>query len=159
MAVRDHEGKLVVHTAWGTEWRPFGLPRRKRPLRSVVLNDGISDYIQQDVKAFLGRRQWYADRGTLSTYRHISSTKCHSQGIPYRRGYLLHGPPGSGKTSFIQALAGSLSYDICVLNLSQRGLGDDKLNHLLTHAPERSFVLIEDIDAAFNKRVQTSEDG
>lgn len=81
------------------------------------------------------------------------------QGIPYRRGYLLHGPPGSGKSSFIQALAGSLSYDICLLNLSERGLGDDKLNHLLSNAVERSFVLIEDIDAAFNKRVQTSEDG
>jgi len=80
-------------------------------------------------------------------------------GIPYRRGYLLHGPPGSGKTSFIQALAGSLSYDICLLNLSERGLTDDKLFHLLSNAPERSFVLIEDIDAAFNKRVQTSEDG
>ena len=82
-----------------------------------------------------------------------------SSGIPYRRGYLLHGPPGSGKSSFIQALAGSLSYDICVLNLSERGLADDKLIHLLSNVPERSFVLIEDIDAAFNKRVQTSEDG
>ena len=81
------------------------------------------------------------------------------EGIPYRRGYLLHGPPGSGKSSFIQALAGSLSYDIALLNLSERGLADDKLIHLLSNAPERSFVLIEDIDAAFNKRVQTSEDG
>ena len=80
-------------------------------------------------------------------------------GIPYRRGYLLHGPPGSGKSSFIQALAGSLSYDICLLNLSERGLGDDKLNHLLSNAIDRSIILIEDIDAAFNKRVQTSEDG
>ncbi len=80
-------------------------------------------------------------------------------GIPYRRGYLLHGPPGSGKTSFIQALAGSLSYNICLLNLSERGLTDDKLNHLLGLAPERSFILLEDVDAAFNKRVQTSEDG
>jgi chaperone BCS1 len=81
------------------------------------------------------------------------------QGIPYRRGYLLHGPPGSGKSSFIQALAGSLSYDICLLNLSERGLTDDKLNYLMSNAPERSFILIEDVDAAFNKRVQTSEDG
>ena len=80
-------------------------------------------------------------------------------GIPYRRGYLLHGPPGSGKSSFIQALAGSLGYDICLLNLSERGLADDKLIHLLSNAPERSIILIEDVDAAFNKRVQTGEDG
>jgi chaperone BCS1 len=82
-----------------------------------------------------------------------------AEGIPYRRGYLLHGPSGSGKSSFIQALAGALSYDICLLNLSERGLTYDKLNHLLSNAPERSFILIEDVDAAFNKRVQTSEDG
>ncbi|KAI0064556.1 mitochondrial chaperone BCS1 [Artomyces pyxidatus] len=142
MAMRGQEGKLVVHTAWGTEWKPFGLPRRKRPLKSVVLEEGVGEKIEDDVKAFLGRREWYADRG-----------------IPYRRGYLLHGPPGSGKSSFIQALAGSLSYDICLLNLSERGLTDDKLNYLLSNAPERSFILIEDVDAAFNKRVQTSEDG
>jgi len=80
-------------------------------------------------------------------------------GIPYRRGYLLHGPPGSGKSSFIQALAGSLGYDICLLNLSERGLADDKLFHLLSNAPERSIILMEDVDSAFNKRVQTSEDG
>ncbi|KAH7912204.1 BCS1 N terminal-domain-containing protein [Hygrophoropsis aurantiaca] len=142
LAMRDQEGKLIIRTAWGIEWKQFGLPRRKRPLSSVVFAEGIAQKVEHDIKAFLQRRQWYADRG-----------------IPYRRGYLLHGPPGSGKTSFIQALAGSLSYDICVLNLSERGLTDDKLNHLLSNAPERSFVLIEDVDAAFNKRVQTSEDG
>jgi hypothetical protein len=46
-----------------------------------------------------------------------------------------------------------------LLNLSERGLADDKLFHLLSNAPERSIILIEDVDAAFNKRVQTSEDG
>ena len=46
-----------------------------------------------------------------------------------------------------------------MLNLSERGLQDDKLIMLLSKTSERSFVLIEDIDAAFNKRVQTSEDG
>ncbi|CAE6459634.1 unnamed protein product [Rhizoctonia solani] len=54
---------------------------------------------------------------------------------------------------------GNLGYNICVLNISERGLTDDKLNYLLAHVPERSFVLLEDIDAAFNKRVQTSDDG
>ncbi|KAG9318840.1 BCS1 N terminal-domain-containing protein [Chiua virens] len=141
-ALKGQEGKLVIRTAWGIEWKQFGQPRAKRPLHSVILDAGVSEKIECDLRAFLGRRQWYADRG-----------------IPYRRGYLLHGPPGSGKTSFIQALAGSLSYDICILNLSERGLADDKLIHLLSNAPERSFVLIEDVDAAFNKRVQTSDDG
>ncbi|KAM6500386.1 BCS1 N terminal domain containing protein [Amanita muscaria] len=142
LAMRGQEGKLVLYTAWNIEWRPFGQPRRKRPLQSVVLAPGVGDTIEHDIKTFLDRRRWYADRG-----------------IPYRRGYLLYGPPGSGKTSFIQALAGSLSYDICILNLAERGFTDDKLNHLLSNAPERSFILIEDVDAAFSKRVQTGEDG
>ncbi|KAK7054724.1 Complex III assembly protein translocase and chaperone [Paramarasmius palmivorus] len=140
--MRGQEGMLTVHTAWGIEWRPFGQPRRKRPLNSVVLEPGVGEKIEHDLQTFLNRRQWYAERG-----------------IPYRRGYLLHGPPGSGKSSFIQALAGSFNYDICLLNLSERGLGDDKLNHLLSNVPSQSFVLIEDVDSAFNKRVQTSEDG
>jgi chaperone BCS1 len=80
-------------------------------------------------------------------------------GIPYRRGVLLYGPPGSGKSSFIQALAGSLDYNICILNLSERGLTDDKLNHLMINAPERSFILLEDIDAAFSGRSQADEHG
>ena len=63
LAMRGQEGKLVIHTAWGIEWKPFGQPRRKRPLQSVVLEPGIGEKIEQDVKAFLGRRQWYADRG------------------------------------------------------------------------------------------------
>lgn len=64
-ALRGQEGRLVVHTAWGTEWRPFGLPRRKRPLRSVVLAPGVAERIVEDVRAFLGRREWYADRGAF----------------------------------------------------------------------------------------------
>ncbi|GAA5839323.1 hypothetical protein JCM5353_000373, partial [Sporobolomyces roseus] len=127
---------------WGAEWRPFGRPREKRLLESVVLDEGVKERVVDDVKSFMSRGRWYSERG-----------------IPYRRGYLLHGPPGSGKSSFIQALAGSIDYNICVLNLSERGLTDDKLNHLLANAPERSVVLLEDIDAAFSKRQQTGEAG
>jgi len=61
-ALRGQEGRLVVRTAWGTEWRPFGLPRRKRPLHSVVLAPGVAEKIVEDVSAFLGRREWYAEQ-------------------------------------------------------------------------------------------------
>lgn len=62
-AMRGQEGRLVVHTAWGADWRPFGLPRRRRPLHSVVLARGVAERIVEDVRAFLARREWYADRG------------------------------------------------------------------------------------------------
>ncbi len=47
------------------------------------------EHLINDVDRFISHPNWYIDRG-----------------IPYRRGYLLYGPPGSGKTSAIMALAG-----------------------------------------------------
>lgn len=70
--------------------------------------------------------------------------------------YLLHGPPGCGKSSYITALAGELGFSICLLNLSERGLSDDRLNYLLNVVPERSIILLEDIDAAFVSREDTA---
>lgn len=143
LAEQFTEGKTIVYTSRGTEWQRFGDPRRKRPLESVILDRGVKERIVEDVKDFLSSGRWYYDRG-----------------IPYRRGYLLHGPPGSGKSSFIQALAGHLDYNIAILNLSERGLTDDRLNHLLTIIPKGTLVLLEDVDAAFsNRRVQTDADG
>lgn len=135
-------GKLKVYTAWNTEWRQFGNPQAKRKLSSVVLAPGVSERVENDIRTFLSRKEWYRERG-----------------IPYRRGYLLHGPPGSGKTSFIRALAGELGYDVTVLHLSQRGLMDDKLTHLLANLPPRTFVIVEDVDAAFSKRIIQDTDG
>jgi chaperone BCS1 len=53
-------------------------------------------------------------------------------------------------------LAGHLDYNICILNLNERGLTDDRLNHMLNQLPPRSFVLLEDVDAAFNQRNNTT---
>ena len=143
LAQQFSEGKTIVYQARATSWEKFGEPRRKRPLESVILDKGVKERILSDIKGFLGSANWYYDRG-----------------IPYRRGYLLHGPPGSGKSSFIRSLAGELDYNIAMLNLSERGLTDDRLNHLLTIVPRRTLVLLEDADAAFgNRRTQTDEDG
>ncbi|PWW76100.1 hypothetical protein C7212DRAFT_357923 [Tuber magnatum] len=144
LAVKLEEGKTIIYTSWSTDWKPFGRPRRKRSLSSVVLKPGLSRELLSDVKSFLNSARWYYDRG-----------------IPYRRGYLLYGPPGTGKSSFVQALAGELDYGICLLNLSERGLTDDRLNHLLSNMPERSIALLEDVDAAFGRGrvVREEEDG
>lgn len=130
MLAKQEQGKLLIYTSWAAEWRPFGNPRRKRTLDSVILEAGVRETLVADVREFLDSGQWYQDRG-----------------IPYRRGYLLHGPPGGGKSSFIQALASELGYSICLLNLSDTMLSDDRLNHLLNVLPERSILLLEDIDS------------
>lgn len=140
LAIKQNEGKTIMYTAMGSEWRQFGNPRRPRPLNSVVLDRGVSNKIVQDVKDFMNNSEWYSSRG-----------------IPYRRGYLLHGPPGCGKSSFITALAGDQQLGICVLNLSERGLTDDRLNHLLALAPENTIILLEDVDSAFVSREDTPE--
>lgn len=143
LAQQSTEGKTIVYTSRSTNWERFGEPRRKRSIESVILDKGIKERILTDVQDFLDSSKWYYDRG-----------------IPYRRGYLLHGPPGSGKSSFIQALAGHLDYNIAILNLSERGLTDDRLNHLLTIIPKRTIVLLEDADAAYsNRRTQADADG
>lgn len=64
LATRGQAGKVVVYTAWGVEWKPFGLPRPKREVKSVVLGEGIGERIEADLRAFLGRGKWYAERGT-----------------------------------------------------------------------------------------------
>ena len=58
-----------------------------------------------------------------------------------------------------QALAAELDYSICVMNLSDRSLSDDRLNHLMSVAPQQSIILLEDIDAAFVKRTDEKEEG
>ncbi|KAF5305668.1 hypothetical protein FQA39_LY09157 [Lamprigera yunnana] len=138
IALKQHEGMTIMYTAMGSEWRQFGHPRKQRPINSVILDEGISARILADCKDFIVNSSWYTERG-----------------IPYRRGYLLYGPPGCGKSSYITALAGELDYCICVLNLSERGLTDDRLNHLLSVAPQQSIILLEDIDAAFTSREDT----
>jgi chaperone BCS1 len=40
-----------------TDWQPFGQPRKKRPLPSVVLDDGVAESIVNDVKTFIGSLQ------------------------------------------------------------------------------------------------------
>ncbi|CAF0765685.1 unnamed protein product [Adineta steineri] len=140
-ALLANEGKTLVYIPTINEWRLFGQPRRKRPLNSVILDKGILENLINDVDHFLANPHWYIDRG-----------------IPYRRGYLLHGPPGSGKTSAIMALAGHFDLSISTLNLSQGTMTDDRLQQLLSNVPEESIILLEDIDAATVGRHYEKED-
>ncbi len=53
-ALKEDEGTTTIFTSYGPEWRPFGQPRNRRPLDSVILAEGKAQRILNDVKEFLG---------------------------------------------------------------------------------------------------------
>ncbi|KAG2125305.1 hypothetical protein DEU56DRAFT_974111 [Suillus clintonianus] len=120
-------------------WRELAT-RRKRPLDSIILDPGIRELVVEDAQDFLASKRWYAERG-----------------IPFRRGYLLYGAPGSGKTSLIHSIAGELALDVYIISLSRSGLDDTGLSELISDLPERCIALMEDIDAALHHSI-TRED-
>ncbi|KAF8329373.1 uncharacterized protein EI90DRAFT_2997066, partial [Cantharellus anzutake] len=107
--------------------------RPKRSMDSVVIPEEVKELLVEDAKDFMDSEAWYGQRG-----------------IPWQRGWLLYGVPGSGKTSIIQALAGELGINIYVVSLAKRGLDDGNLSELINSIPSRSIILMEDIDAAFS---------
>lgn len=131
-AVDRDSDRTVIYQNAGGRWMRNQDPRSRRPLDSVVLDGMMRETLVKDVKLFLNSHDYYSQLG-----------------VPYRRGYLLHGPPGCGKSSLVMALAGELRLAICLLSLSNRSLDDESLNNLLNTAPMRSIVLLEDIDRAF----------
>ncbi|KAJ3502846.1 hypothetical protein NLJ89_g8701 [Agrocybe chaxingu] len=134
-----HRIQLYFADAHGS-WR-WSDSRHKRPMSSIVLNPGVKEMLLEDARDFLASETWYADRG-----------------IPFRRGYLLHGVPGSGKSSLIHALAGALHLDIYVVSLSASWVSDTTLTTLMGRVPARCVLLLEDLDAAFVRSTNRDDD-
>lgn len=110
-----------------------------RKLASIVLKEGQTEAILADLHRFFASHDRY-----------------EVLGIPWRRGYLLYGSPGTGKTSLVTALASELTLNVCSLSLASGGLNDDRVNALLSSVPPRSLILIEDIDSFFRQRDQAT---
>jgi chaperone BCS1 len=132
------DGRVDIRVTQYGYWT-LGTRIAPRALNSVVLDGTQAEELLADVKEFLNSRDWYREVG-----------------VPYRRGYLLYGPPGNGKTSVVKALAGELGMSIYLLLLSDPDMNDNRVNDLLAKVPDRNILLLEDIDCAFARRKRAS---
>lgn len=117
--------RTFAATSWGS-WKRMSGPTRG--LNTVVLRDGVKEALLEDMKRFLNLEKRYAELGQ-----------------PWHRGYLLFGPPGSGKTSVFRAIASHLHLDLYYASLSDLTKNADLVD-MLGSVSERSILLLEDVD-------------
>jgi len=105
-------------------------------MESVVLPSSVKETLLNDLEEFTSKEtsDWY-----------------HFHGIPYKRSYLFHGPPGSGKSSFIHAMAGLIRRNVYYLQPAHPEFTDDNLRNAIIHADKNSIIVMEDIDALFDE--------
>jgi DNA polymerase III delta prime subunit len=125
----DTKPKLYVASSWD-EWMEYGrVP--DRDFNTVFLKDGQAEKFIDDLTAFFEDEEHYKELG-----------------LPYHRGYMLHGPAGTGKTSLIIALASYFDKNICFM--SSANLKTEKsINELFSYVPKNSILVIEDVDTSF----------
>lgn len=127
---------ISVYT-WNDYW--FKVPSScvKNP-DSLILQEGAKEVLFGDVERFLNSKSRYDQLG-----------------IPYHRGYLFYGPPGSGKTSTVAAMSARFGMSIYLVKLSE--FTDTTLSNALSRIPKKSIVLFEDIDASKSSKKRETE--
>tara|TARA_B100000214_G_scaffold326590_1_gene264719 strand:- start:590 stop:1729 length:1140 start_codon:yes stop_codon:yes gene_type:complete len=114
----------------------------ERSIDSVILDPSIMKKLKKDLDDFI-------DPVTVNWY----SKHC----IPFKRGYLFYGNPGTGKTSTISAIASYLKRKVYKLNLVAPGLCDNSLLDAVNSIKRNSILVMEDIDALFGVHREKSE--
>lgn len=116
---------VQISKSHNTFWSEIGRVNR-RPMESIFIDKTIKNELIQKVQWFLENEEWYVSRG-----------------INYKLGIILSGPPGSGKSSVVRALASHFGFDINYLELN----AVTDLSRLMMNATGK-LVVIEDIDCA-----------
>ncbi|OMO75610.1 hypothetical protein COLO4_25973 [Corchorus olitorius] len=97
---------------------------------TLAMNTELKTMIMEDLERFVKRKEYYRRVGKA-----------------WKRGYLLYGLPGTGKSSLIAAMANYLNFDIYDLELTDIHSNSD-LRRILIATGNRSILVVEDIDCS-----------
>lgn len=144
-----HRGKLTVSCAYQNKtdvgWRKM-CDELPRSLDSLALDEATKKEIVDDIGKFLSK-------DVVDLYQ--------QRGIAHRRGYLLYGSPGTGKSSCCKVIATEFELPVYIINLAAvDNYGLQELFRTLPAPPARCMVVLEDIDTAgIERRAHTATDG
>ena len=137
-SLKENPPTLNIFSKW-SNWYRSRLPIR--PIEAVALEKDVKESVVIDLQKFLESEQRYTERG-----------------LDWHRGYLFHGPPGTGKTSLVKSLAGMFRLNVYFLSLNDIQ-NDTELITLMSDVEPRSIVLLEDIDSMFDANREVSGEG
>jgi len=122
--------KRYVYQNMNGQWEKIA-EQSERMADTIVLKDHDKDYLIEELEHFLHNKEWYINHGFL-----------------YSIGILLHGSPGTGKTSLIRYISSVSKRNTHYLRLSQIHT-EQEFNILLKNINLSETVLVmEDIDCA-----------
>ncbi|MED6219710.1 hypothetical protein PIB30_038283 [Stylosanthes scabra] len=127
----NHQLRLFMNTLAagheGVRWRsvPFTHPCT---FETLAMESDLKNRVKSDLESFLRAKQYYNRLGRV-----------------WKRSFLLYGPSGTGKSSFVAAMANFLGYDVYDIDLSKIP-SDSDLKLLLLQTTPKSVVVVEDLD-------------
>lgn len=122
----------------GQPWQSVNLDH-PATFDTLAMDSEVKTKVMEDLERFVSRKEYYRKVGKA-----------------WKRGYLLFGPPGTGKSSLIAAMANYLNFDIYDLELTDIS-SNNQLRQLLISTANRCILVVEDIDCSIeiqNRRAQ-----
>ena len=148
---RDHTKRMVEEAKaqtpesmnvyfWKKDYWVLLAKTPKRKTETIYLKEGLKEDIVEKVHDFFSEE-------TRDVYL--------SYGIPYKSVFMIHGPPGTGKTSTIKSIASHLDCDLYVIPITKDMLDThliDAFTHISDNEDKERIIVIEDVDTMFDER-------